>query len=685
MTTPPPAKIIPHELEQHGHVRVDNYYWLNDRENPDVVSYLEEENAYTEVMTAHTADLRKTLFEEIKGRIKETDASVPYRLRDYFYYIRYEEGKEYPIHCRKKETLEADEEILLEVNEMAEGYDYFAVRGLNVSRGQDLIAFAVDKVGRRIYTIHFKNLTTGEILDDTIPDVTSNLAWANDNKTLFYAKQDPDTLRFHRIYRHVLGTDPAADVLVYEEDDETFSTYVFKSKSRQYIMIASFQTVSSEYRFIPADDPTAEARIIEPRKREHEYEVDHFGDHFYILTNDAARNFRLMKTPVEKPGREHWEEIVPHRENVYLQAFEIFKSFLVLSERRDGLLHMRIKPWSDDGEHGDEHELDFGEPAYLAYFENNPELDTDLLRYGYTSMTTPSSVYDYNMKTRQKKLLKRDEVVGEFDPEWYQTERLHAEAPDGTRVPVSLVYRKDRFEKDRSPLLIYGYGSYGASMDASFSVPRLSLLDRGFVFAIAHIRGGQELGRPWYDDGKLLKKKNTFTDFIASTEHLIARGYGDPERIYAQGGSAGGLLMGTVLNLRPELYHGVIAAVPFVDVVTTMLDDKIPLTTGEYDEWGDPHKKEYYDYILSYSPYDNVEAKDYPNLLVTTGFHDSQVQYWEPAKWVAKLRTMKTDANRLLFKIKFEAGHGGPSGRYEQFRETSFNYAFLLDLAGLAG
>ncbi|NIR52385.1 S9 family peptidase, partial [candidate division KSB1 bacterium] len=675
--TPPTAVVKPKKLEKHGHVRVDNYYWLKERDNPKVIEYLEAENEYTEGVMAHTKELQEKLFEEIKGRIKQDDSSVPYKLDDYYYYTRFEEGKEYPIYCRKKETLQAPEEIMLDGNKMAEGHEFFSVRSAAVSWQQNLLAFAVDTVGRRIYHIRFKNLETGELLDDVIQDVTGNLAWANDNKTLFYSKQDPETLRSYQIYRHTLGSDPAEDELVYEEKDETFSSYVWRTKSKRYIMIASFQTLSHEYRYLDANDPDGEFKVFLPRERDHEYDVDHYKDHFYILTNDDAQNFRLMKTPVTNTPRENWEEVIPHRDDVLLSGFEIFRDHLVLSERKDGLRNLRIMAW--DG--SDDHYIDFGEPAYLAFIDTNPDFNTTTLRYGYTSMTTPKSIYDYDMVSREKTLLKRDKVLGDFSPDNYKTERLYAPARDGVKVPVSIVYRKG-IEKDGSnPLLLYGYGSYGNSRDATFSAPRLSLLDRGFVYTIAHVRGGQELGRQWYEDGQLLKKKNTFTDFIDCAKYLVKQNYTNPDKLFCMGGSAGGLLIGAVLNMAPELFHGAIAAVPFVDVVTTMLDDSIPLTTSEYDEWGNPNEKEYYDYILSYSPYDNVEAKDYPHLLVTTGLHDSQVQYWEPAKWVAKLRTMKTDDNRLLLKTNMEAGHGGASGRYKQYKETAFEYAFLLDLA----
>ncbi len=678
--TPPMAQVIPKKLEIHGDVRVDDYYWLNDRENPDVIAYLTAENEYTEAQMAHVKGLEDALFEEIKGRIKEDDSSVPYRLDDYFYYTRYAEGQEYPIYARRRGSLDAPEEIVLDANALAKGHDFFAIGGRAVSSGQDILAFTQDTVGRRIYEIRFKDLTTGEMYEDVVSNVTSNIAWAEDNKTLFYTRQDPTTLRWYQIYRHVLGNDPSEDVLVYEETDEEFSSYVFKTKSKRFLLIGSSQTLSSEYRYLDASTPNGEFAVIEPRELDHEYSVDHFGDKFFIRTNLDAKNFRLMEAPITDPGKESWREVIPHREDVLLGSFEIFSEHLVVAERVEGLMQLRIIPW--DG--SPEHYLDFEEPAYWAAIGTNPAFDTDVLRYNYTSLTTPNSVFDYNMNSRERTLLKQEEVLGGFDSSDYVTERRFADARDGVRVPISIVYRKDIELDGNTPLLLYGYGSYGYSMDATFNSARLSLLDRGFVYAIAHIRGGQEMGRWWYEDGKLLNKKNTFTDFIDCARYLVAEGYTNPDVLFAMGGSAGGLLMGAITNMRPDLFKGVVAAVPFVDVVTTMLDESIPLTTSEYDEWGNPNDKKYYDYMMSYSPYDNVEAKEYPNILVTTGLHDSQVQYWEPAKWVAKLRAMKIDNNRLLLKTNMEAGHGGASGRFRRLKEVAFEYAFLLDLAGLA-
>ncbi len=674
----PRAPEMPERLEIHGDVRIDEYYGLRDRDDTRVIAYLEAENAYTKTTMAHTKALQEELFEELKGRVKQTDESVPCLDDGYYYYTRFEEGQEYAIHCRRRGSLDAPEEILIDENALVGDHEgYFSVGRTSVSPNTKLLAYSVDLVGRRFYTVYFKDLETGEMVEDTIPDVTGNLAWANDNRTVFYTRQDPVTLRSFQIYRRTLGNDPASDELIYEEKDDTFDCGVRRTKSDRYILVASSHTLADEVRYLDADDPQGELRLFLPRERGHEYRLDHHGDHFYLRTNDAAENFRLVRTLVSQPGREHWEEVVPHREDVLLQGFEIFEDHLVISERRDGLVRLRIRRW--DG--GGEHELEFDEPAYSVRPRDNRMFDTTLLRFSYSSMTTPRSVYDYDMETRDRTLLKRDEVLGGFDPADYRTERLHAPAADGARVPISLVYRVDRRRPDGNPLLLRAYGSYGSSSDASFRANRLSLLDRGFVCAIAHVRGGSELGRRWYEDGKLLNKKNTFTDFIACAEHLVAEGYTKPDMLFAEGGSAGGLLMGAISNMRPDLFHGIVAAVPFVDVITTMLDDSIPLTTSEFDEWGNPEDPVYYAYMLSYSPYDQVEAKDYPNMLVTAGLHDSQVQYWEPAKWVARLRARKTDSNRLLLKTNMEAGHGGPSGRYRRYRETAFEYAFLLDLA----
>jgi len=675
---PPVAEKINKELTIHGHTRTDNYFWMNDRDDPKVTKYLKAENDYLKNRLKHAENFRKKLFREITGRIKQDDSSVPYKDNGYFYYNRYEEGKEYPVYCRKKDNMHNSEEVILNVNKMAEGYSYYDVGDFNVSSDNTLIAYGVDTVSRRKYTIYFKDLTTGKIFEENIPNTTGSVAWANDNKTVFYSIKD-NTLRSYMIKKHVLGTAPSEDEEIFHEKDSTYDTYVYKTKSSQFIIIGSGSTLSDEYRFLDANDPDGEFRIIQTRERELEYKISHFGDHFYIVTNMDAKNFRLMKTRVDNTAKENWEEVIPHRDNVLIEGIEIFKDFLIVEERKSGLNQIRIIRWDDQSEHY----LDFGEETYSAWVSTNREFDSEILRYGYSSLTTPDSWYDYNMVTREKKLLKREPVLGDFDPDRYEAKRLYAPAEDGIKIPISLVYRKGIKKNSNNPLLVYAYGSYGASRDPYFRSDRLSLLDRGFVFAIAHVRGGSEMGRYWYEDGKLLKKKNTFTDFINCTEFLIKEKYSNPEKTFAYGGSAGGLLIGAVINMRPDLYKAVIAAVPFVDVITTMLDESIPLTTGEYDEWGNPNEKKYYDYIVSYSPYDNVEAKDYPAMLVTTGLHDSQVQYWEPAKWVAKLRDMKTDDNLLLLFTNMEAGHGGASGRLERYREIALEYTFFLDQIGI--
>ena len=678
--TAPKANKIPKNLEIHGDVRVDDYYWLNDREDKEVIAYLEAENSYYQKNTAHTIDFQEELFKEMKSRIKEDDESVPYKRNGYYYLTRFETGKEYPIYSRKKESLEAEEEILFNCNELAKGHDFFNLRGVNISPNNELAAFATDTVSRRQYFIQIKNLVTGEIYADKIENTTGGSVWAADNKTLFYTKKDPVTLRSDKIYKHVLGTSTDDDIVVFHEEDETYSTFVYKTKSRKYIVIGSTSTLTSEYRFIPANKPDNPFKVFSPRTRGLEYSISHYDDSFYVLTNkDDATNFKLMKVGEVDTSFENWKEFVPHRENVMLEGIDIFKDYYVLSERENGLNKMKIVRW--DG--SDNYYLPFESETYVAGGTTNLDFDTEKLRYFYNAMTSPYSIVDFNMRTKQVEVLKEQEVLGgNFNKENYNSERIWANAADGTQVPVSLVYHKDTKLDGSSPLLQYAYGSYGSTIDPYFSSVRLSLLDRGFVYAIAHVRGGEYLGRPWYEDGKLLTKKNTFTDFVDVSKHLIAEKYTSSEHLYAMGGSAGGLLMGAVVNIAPDLYNGVIAAVPFVDVVTTMLDDSIPLTTSEYDEWGNPNNKEYYDYMKSYSPYDNVEAKAYPNLLVTTGLHDSQVQYWEPAKWVAKLREYKIDNNQLFLDTNMEAGHGGASGRFEALKETAKEYAFILDLEG---
>jgi oligopeptidase B len=668
----------------HGDTLKDDYYWMNGyfkktADSDKVVNYLNAENAYTDTMMSGAKALRENLFAEMKARIKEKDESVPVLRKGYYYYSRSEEGKQYYKFCRKKGSLDAPEEILLDVDEMAKGYAYFSATGFNVSPDSKLLAYGVDTVSRRQYTIYIKNLETGELLADQISLTTGGVTWANDSKTFFYTVTNPVTLLTEKVIRHQLGNTADKDVVVYEEKDHSNYLGVSKTRSEKFILIRSGATMSSEYRYLDANNPSGSFAVLQPRMKDVLYEVDHWNDNFLIVTNWNAKNFRLMEVAMNKTDSGSWKEIIPHRTDVLLEGIDVFKNHWVITERKEGLLQLRIQNKTN----GQGHYLDFGEPAYTAYVGSNAEFDTDMVRYAYTSLTTPNSTYDYNMNTKEKKLMKQQEVVGGYEVNSYTTERLYATATDGAKVPVSLVYKKG-IKKDRTaPLLLYGYGSYGASMDASFSSTMLSLLNRGFIYAIAHIRGGQEMGRQWYEDGKLMKKKNTFTDFIDCAEFLIKEKYTSKEHLYAQGGSAGGLLMGAIANMRPDLWNGVVAQVPFVDVINTMLDESIPLTTNEFDEWGNPKNKAAYEYMKSYSPYDNVTKKDYPNLLVTTGLHDSQVQYFEPAKWVARLRTMKTDKNLLLLHTNMVAGHGGASGRFDYLKEVALEYSFMLLLEGM--
>ncbi|MCL7753137.1 S9 family peptidase [Polaribacter sp. Z022] len=687
----PIADKKPTKLEKHGDIRIDNYFWMRlsdeqknaeikDAQTEKVIRYLEEENEYYKAITKDTKSFQEDLFEEMKGRIKEDDSSVPYEDNGYFYITRYETGNQYPIFCRKKGNLKAEEVVLFNVNEMAKDFDYYQLGGLNVSPNNKLVVFATDTVSRRQYFLRIKNLETGEIYEDVIENTTGGSVWANDNKTIFYTKKDPVTLRSVKIYRHVLGTPTSEDVEVYHEKDETFGTYVAKSKSNKYILIGSYSTVSTESQYLDADNPTGSFTVIQPRERDLEYSVSHFKDHFYLLTNkDKATNFKLMKTPVNNTGKENWIDVIPHREDTLLEDFSIFKEYLVLEERTNGLNKIRIKRWDKT----DDYYLPFTEETYSVGVYANPNFNTDTIRYSYNSFTTPSSVIDFNMSKKTKDVKKEQEVLGgKFKKENYTSKRVWATARDGKKVAISLVYHKETKLNKNTPILQYAYGSYGYTIPDSFSSTRLSLLDRGFVYALAHIRGSEYLGREWYEDGKMLNKKNTFNDFIDCSHFLIDNNFTSPKHLYAMGGSAGGLLMGTIVNMNPELYNGIIASVPFVDVISTMLDESIPLTTGEYDEWGNPNEKEYYEYIKSYSPYDQVTAKEYPNILVTTGFHDSQVQYWEPAKWVAKLRDVKKDNNLLLLDTNMEAGHGGASGRFDSLKETAKMYTFFLALEG---
>lgn len=673
----PTAEKRPVTLEMHGESRVDDYYWLRERENPDVIAYLEAENAHTDEKLEPFSGLQGILFDEMKSRIKQEDQSAPYRRGDYYYYVRYEEGGEYPIYARKKGSLDAPEHIMLDVNELAGDADYFAVRSFSVSPDGTTAAYGVDTAGRRFYDLYFMDIESGELLSDKIEDTTANLAWANDNQTILYGKQHPDTLRSYQIFRHKLGD--ADDSLVYEEPDEENYLYMSKSLSGSFFYLVSGQTVSTEVRYLSADSPEDEAKVFLAREENHEYSVTDGVDRFYITTNDGAKNFKLMESLLDDTSKEAWSEVVGHRDDALLDDVDVFRNYLVVTIVENGLTQMEVI----DRATGDMKRVAFDEEVYTAYSNGNVEYESGLLRYTYESLTTPDSTYDYDMATEAHSLIKEAEVVGDFDRANYLTERRFATARDGTEVPISIVYRKGMEKNGQNPLLQYAYGSYGSSSDPYFSSTRLSLLDRGFVYAIAHIRGGSEMGREWYFDGRQLNKKNTFTDFIDVSKYLIDEGYTSADHLYAYGGSAGGLLMGAVLNMAPDLYNGVLAAVPFVDVVTTMLDEDIPLTSGEWDEWGDPNEKEFYDYMLSYSPYDNVAKQDYPNIMVTTGLHDSQVQYWEPAKWVAKLREHKTDDNMLILKTDMAAGHSGKTGRFRRIEDTALNYSFFVGLEGI--
>ena len=673
----PRANKIEKILSKHGDDRLDEYYWLNKRDDEEVIKYLNQENDYRNEYMKDYKPLEEEIFQEIKSRIKEDDSSVPYFENEYFYYTRYEKDKQYPIYCRKKGSLDSDEEILIDANSMSEGYEYFRVGTIEISPDNKTMAYSIDTVSRRIYTIYFMDLETREIIEKNIPNSSGSITWANDNKTIFYNSKDLETLRSDRVMRYKVGQSGTGEE-VYFEDDETFSVFSYKTKTDKYIVIGSSATLSQEYRILSADNPDGKFKIFQERVNGLEYSISHFKDKWYITTNkDGATNFKLMSCPENKTNSKNWKEYVPHRDDVLLEGVEVFNDFLVLTERENGLRRVDIRPWSGKGRHY----INFEEEAYSLYSSANPEMNTSKFRYSYSSMTTPNSVVEYDMISKDMKVLKETEVLGgKFDKNNYQSKRVWAEARDGKKVPVSLVYRKDMFNEGQNPLLLYGYGSYGITNNASFSSVRLSLLDRGFVYAIAHIRGSQYLGRGWYDDGKMFKKKNTFNDFIDAGKFLIKQGYANENKLFAMGGSAGGLLMGAVANMAPELFKGIVAAVPFVDVVTTMLDEDIPLTTFEYDEWGNPNNKDSYEYMLSYSPYDQVEEKDYPAIFITTGYHDSQVQYFEPAKWIARLRDRRTNNEPLLMYCNMEAGHGGASGRFEAYKETAMEYAFFVSL-----
>jgi len=689
--TPPVAAVRPEAVNSPHGARLDPYYWLRDdmRMDTRVLGYLADENAYTDAVLAPVQGLRNDLYREIVGRIKQDDATVPFLERGYYYYTRYEAGAEYPIHARRKQVsgaatqapqVQSPEEILLDGNALARGHDFHQIGGFEVSPDNQLLAYAEDTVGRRQYVIRVRDLRSGALFEDRIENAEPGAVWADDNSSIVYIEKDPTTLLGLRVKRHRLGTPPQQDELLWQQEDQSFYTDVTRSKSNRYIFIATESTVASEWWYARADDPQLRFRRVLERERDHEYQLEHLGDRFIIRTNWQAPNFRIMEAPIESAhDRASWREVVSHRPDVFIHDFEVFRDYLAVAERSGGLRRIRVRPW----EGGTESVIAAEEPAYTALFGTNVDVDTHVLRYTYTSLTTPTSTFDYDMSTGERKLLKRDPVLGDFDPANYVTEYLHAPAADGALVPISLVYRKGTPRDGTAPLYQYAYGSYGSSTDPTFSSNRLSLLDRGFVYAIAHVRGGQELGRRWYDDGRLLHKKNTFTDFIAATDFLVAQGYAARDMVFAHGRSAGGLLMGAIANMAPQKYRAILTDVPFVDVVTTMLDESIPLTTGEFDEWGNPELPEYYDYMLSYSPYDQVTEQAYPAMLVTTGLWDSQVQYFEPAKWVAKLRAHKTDRNPLLLRTYMEAGHGGKSGRFQSYQETAMRYAFVLDLAGI--
>ncbi len=671
----PMALKRPHKMEKFGDVRLDNYYWLNARENPEVIDYLHAENAYTKQQLEHTEKLQKELYDEIVARFKENDYNVPFLRNEYYYQSAFEDGLEYARYFRAKQKNMRDKELILDQNLLAEGLSFHSLGGLNVSPDNKLLAFGEDTVGRRKYDIRIKNIEDGSYLDDRIRECTGSIVWANDSKSFYYTKKD-ETLRPYQIWRHDLGQDTQQDVKVYEEEDETYTCHIFKSKSNKFIIIGSFSTLATEMRYISADDSTGAFKVFNPRKKDLEYSIEHFDDQWFVLNNKDAKNFKISTCSLGQTQDRLWKDYIPHRPDVLIEDMDVFKDFMLITERIKGITNLRIYPWD-----GQDHYIDFGETSYVAFDGPNYELDMTQIQVGYSSLTTPETEYEYDVNTKELTVLKQEEILGGFESSNYKSQRIYAKASDGTMVPISVLYHKNTKLDGTAPTLLYGYGSYGASMDPYFSPVRLSLVDRGFVYAIAHIRGGSEMGRAWYEDGKLLKKKNTFTDFISCAEHLIDQGFSSPENMFAMGGSAGGLLMGAITNMRPELWKGIVSAVPFVDVLTTMLDESIPLTTGEYDEWGNPNEEVYYNYIKSYSPYDQLEAKAYPNLMVTTGLHDSQVQYWEPAKYVAKLREIKTDSNLLLMHTNMEAGHSGATGRFSRYKETAMEYAFLLDLS----
>jgi len=675
---PPVAKIVPHVDTMFGEEVVDNYFWLRERDNPEVIDYLKAENAFTDSVTQHTKDFQDKLYQEMLDRIKETDLSVPVKRDNYYYYNRTEEGKQYSIYCRKKGNLDADEEILLDVNKLAEGKDFMRLGVFAVSPDHKMLAYATDDKGNERYDLRIKNLETGKLYPDAIENIATSVEWANDNKTLFYTITN-DAWRPFKVYRHKLGDDAKNDKMIYHEKDDAFFVGLGKTKSMAYLMIGIGSNTTSEYRYLDANNPFGKFKVVEPRKHEMEYDIEHHGDKFYILTNDNAKNFKLMETPVNRTSKKYWKEVIPHRDSVMLTGMDLFKDYMVIYERKDGLRQIRVTDFNT----GEAHNIEFEEPVYAVYGSKNPDFKSHVLRFTYMSLVTPRSVYDYNMKTRDRELKKQKEVLGDYNPEDYQSERIYATASDGAQIPVSLVYKKGMKKNGNNPFYLYGYGAYGMNMDAWFSSNRLSMLNRGFIFALAHVRGSSTMGRAWYEDGKLMNKKNSFTDFIAVAEHLIDEKYTSQDKLVIGGGSAGGLLVGAVVNMRPDLFKVVVADVPFVDLMNTMLDETLPLTVIEWEEWGNPNEKEAYDYMRSYSPYDNVEAKAYPNMLLTGGLNDTRVNYWEPAKWTAKLRANKTDDNILVLKTNMGAGHGGASGRYDYLKEVAFEYAFILDIMGI--
>jgi oligopeptidase B len=676
---PPIAQEVPKIDTLHDDIRVDNYYWLREKSNPEVIKYLNAENSYTESMTAHFKDLQDSLYQEILSRIKETDLTVPVKIDSYYYYSRTEEGKQYSIYCRKKGSLDAEEEILLDQNELAVGHEYLALGVYKVSPNHRFLAYSIDTTGEERYTLYIKDLDKHMLCTEEIPNTGYAAAWANDNLTIFYTILD-DTKRPYKLYRHILGIDSNDDVFVYQEPDETMFLYIGKTKNEEYLLMQMNSHTTSEEHYLSADNPTGEFQVIQPRESEVEYYVDAHGDRFFILTNDNAENFKLMETPIANPHKENWKEVIGHRDSVKIDGFDVFADYLIVYEMEKGLQNIRVMNLIDN----ETYYIDFPEPVYSVWHGDNPEFNTTLLRFNYTSLITPQSVFDYDMATQTRELLKQYEVLGGYDPSQYQSERIFARATDSTMVPISLVYKKDMIKKNGgNPLWLHAYGAYGSDFEPYFSRSRLSILDRGFIYAIAHVRGGGEMGRYWYDQGKLFNKMNTFTDFIACAEHVIAEGYTSSDKLVIEGGSAGGLLIGAVVNMRPDLFYAVVVDVPFVDLLNTMLDPTLPLTVLEYEEWGNPHEKQYYDYMKLYSPYDNVKAQIYPHMLITAGLNDTRVMYWEAAKWTARLRSLKTDNNVLLLKTNMGTGHLGASGRYDYLKDIAFQYAFIFDLFGI--